>query len=409
MKIGQLLKQNLIGKLFNHAIVFCINILLVRILGVTQSGYYFNELYVLNFIAFFFRIGLDYSAIEWISKDISLVKKIHNAFTKLLVIALGCLMMGWFVFSFFNCTIKHVQTFWVLILFATGNIMMILFQGILSALKKFNLQNWVLILSNFSYLIFLLLLIYIKYANMIHVSIIGYALLFFIQGFIMLLLSIPKNTKSSVELSWTPFFKHGAFIMISSLIYFCFVRVDNFFVEHYCDAATLSNYVQCGKVGQYFIYFSSIVSSTIIPFVASENVDYKEWRKIVKPYVAILLLGAIFLAAFGRLLYPLIFGEAFIQMQQYMIIFIPGFLALSILTLLNSIYLGKRNIKKIFRGDLLGLLLVLLLDCLFVPLYGAIAAAIISSCVYCIVCMYLLFGVKNEFNHKSKSIIDDIA
>jgi len=61
--IKVVLKNNIIGKLLNHLIVFFINVLIVRLIGIDKSGFYFNELYVINFIAFMFSIGFDYSVI----------------------------------------------------------------------------------------------------------------------------------------------------------------------------------------------------------------------------------------------------------------------------------------------------------------------------------------------------------
>ena len=66
--------------------------------------------------------------------------------------------------------------------------------------------------------------------------------------------------------------------------------------------------------------------------------------------------------------------------------------------ILNSIYIGKGNIKKILIGDAIGLTLVFSLDVFFIPNYGAIAAAIISSIAYMIVAFYLWYDLKNQFH-----------
>jgi O-antigen/teichoic acid export membrane protein len=187
--------------------------------------------------------------------------------------------------------------------------------------------------------------------------------------------------------------------MISSVIYFCFLRVDNFFVAQYCDVVTLSNYVQCGKIGQYFIYFSSIISSTLLPFVSTEKIgsDYKAWMKMIKPYVLLICIAALILIGTGQIIYPLIFGVSFGEMYQLMFILMPGFVGLGLLTLINAIYINNGNIKKIFIGDLLGLCLVLCLDWLLIPKFGVYSAAIISSSAYVIVFLFLLFDLKKQF------------
>jgi O-antigen/teichoic acid export membrane protein len=230
---------------------------------------------------------------------------------------------------------------------------------------------------------------------------ISYAALLFVQGVLMTFASWMPLGDRHYKVNWTPFFKHGLFIMLSSLVYFAFLRIDNFFVERYTDPKTLSNYVQCGKIGQYFLYFSSIISSTLLPFISSQEAIYSlsGWKKMMRPYVLLICIGAVFIALLGGFVYPLLFGEEFNQMQQYMLIFLPGFVCLGILTLINAVYLGNGNIKRIFLGDILGLLLVAAMDGLLVPAYGAKAAAMISSGAYCLLFLFLYKDLRKQFAH----------
>ena len=89
-------------------------------------------------------------------------------------------------------------------------------------------------------------------------------------------------------------------------------------------------------------------------------------------------------------------------MNNLMLILLPGYVCLAILTLMNAIYIGKGNIKKIFKGDLMGLIIVFSFDSFLVPEYGAKAAAVISSVAYCMVFLYLWHGLKNQFSVNNK-------
>jgi len=215
----------------------------------------------------------------------------------------------------------------------------------------------------------------------------------------------PSPEKPDQSFDKLLFLRSGWFIMISSLVYFAFLRVDNFFVERYCDPVTLGNYVQCGKIGQYFLYFSSIISSTLLPFIATETVgaSYNEWKDMMKPYITLICLAAFLLALSGSYLFPMFFGEEFNRIHIYMLILLPGFVCLGILTLLNSVYIGKGNVKMIFIGDVLGLISVLLFDWLFVGRYGAVAAAVISSVSYCMVFLFLWRSFKKQFDLPARS------
>lgn len=398
MKISALLQQNLLGKLANHSVVFLINILIVRMSGASISGSYFNELYLINFFVFIFSAGLDYAAIAWIARQPDLSSLVHEKLIRIsLFFMLVMMMITWFALPLFKLQI--IQTPTAIFFFAAGNLLLILFQGMMSAQKRFNWQNIILISTNSLFLILLLFLFNMHHPDKIKWIFNGYAWLFFLQGMLMLLFSNKKGQRVEAQINWRKFYRHGIYIMISSVVYFCFLRADNFFVEKYANKISLSNYVQCGKIGQYFLYFSSIISSTLLPFIISDNIasDYQAWKKMVKPYITLICIGAILLLIIGPWVYPWIFGAEFAQMQGFMQLLMPGYVCLGLLTLVNAIYIGKGNIQKIFKGDLAGLMILLLADTILVPLFGPMAAAAVSSVAYCLVFLYLWSDLKNQF------------
>ena len=382
----------------NHFIVFLINGLIVRRVGAHFSGIYFNELYIMNTIAFVFSFGLDYSAIAWVSRENALFQIIRKKLIQFTFFFAFFLIV--FVTCFFNQIDNYLHQPWFgLCLMGLGNLMMILFQGLLTSVKKFNFQNVILVTTNIAFLFFLYFFASPNHPHLIEIISVGFGFLYFVQGLIFLLQSNHKKQKISASINWRSFYKHGFFIMISSVIYFCFLRVDNFFVAKYCDDITLSNYVQCGKIGQYFIYFSSIISSTLLPFISTEKIgsDYNAWKKMIKPYVLLICISALILIGIGEVIYPFLFGASFGEMYQLMYILMPGFVGLGLLTLINAIYINNKNIKKIFIGDFLGLSLVFSLDWWLIPKYGVYSAAIISSSAYVFVFLFLLFDLKKQF------------
>jgi O-antigen/teichoic acid export membrane protein len=373
-------------------------VLIVRRVGAHFSGVYFNELYIMNTIAFVFSFGLDYSAIAWVSRENAFYQIIRKKLIQATTVFTFCLIV--FVSLFFNQIETYLNQPWFgLCLMGLGNLMMILFQGLLTSIKKFNFQNLVLVITNLIFLFFLYFFASSNHPHLIDIISVGFGFLYFLQGLIFLLQSNHKKHKISAAINWLSFYKHGFFIMISSVIYFCFLRVDNFFVAKYCDEVTLSNYVQCGKIGQYFIYFSSIISSTLLPFISTEKIgsDYIAWKKMIKPYILLICISALILIGIGDVIYPLIFGASFGEMYQLMYILMPGFVGLGLLTLINAIYINNKNIKKIFIGDFLGLCLVFSLDWWLIPKYGVYSAAIISSSAYVFVFLFLLFDLKKQF------------
>jgi len=398
--IAKILKHNLVGKMFNHGCVFLINVLIVRLMGAGQSGSFFNELYFFNFIAFIASMGLDYSAIRYFGENNRLLKSINRVLLRVSMVSLVAFILFFILLPRLFNTSGSISNSFTATVFCIGNLLMILYQGVLSARKQFNLQNIVLAITNLGYLVFL----FVVYQNHTSADVVliavSYSILFLIQGLILTLFSFKDQPDQDGDrIGFKPLMKHGIGIMCSSLIYFAFLRVDNFFVERYGTPNELGAYVQCGKIGQYFLYFSSIISSTILPFVRSEQiaVSLSEWKKLMKPYVGLLLLAAIGVAATGYWVFPFLFGNGFESMYPMMLIFIPGFFCLGLLTLMNAVYIGNNRIRKIFTGDLLGLVSVLVFDWIFIPTHGAMAAALISSSCYIAVFLYLLAGFKRNF------------
>ena len=405
INITTILKHNVIGKLLNHLIVFFINVYIVRLLGASESGFYFNELYVLNFVVFIFSAGLDYAAIALLAQQ----PKLLSILNKMLLGVVAVFAALIFLYAYFilpSTTQYFKQPAIAITLFSIGNLLLIFYQGILSALKKFNLQNILLGACNLLFLAYLMFLFKPGDTNFLQKISTSYAILLFLQGLLMFFFSISftRTTETGVSVNWLLFIRSGIYIMISSLVYFAFLRVDNFFVERYADNITLGNYVQCGKIGQYFLYFSSIISSTLLPFISTETVgaSFIEWRKMMKPYIILLCIAALIIALTGNYIFPILFGDDFKEMYSLMLILLPGFVCLGMLTLLNAVYIGKGNIRRMFLGDLLGLALVLLFDALLVPQYGAYVAAIISSTAYCLVFLFLLSSFKKQFSLPSK-------
>lgn len=403
INIATILKHNVIGKLLNHVIVFFINIIIVRILGAAGSGVYFNELYLLNFVVFIFSAGLDYAAIALLSQEPQLLPLINRMLFK--VVVFFAIILAVYVFFLFPYTNHYFrQPAFAIIFFSIGNLLLIFYQGILSAVKKFNLQNMILVISNIIFLFYLWLSYKPGGTDPFKIIANGYAVLFFVQGILMFLFSYSTQNDAKVSVSWNVFIRSGIYIMISSLVYFAFLRIDNFFVEKYASGKILGNYIQCGKIGQYFLYFSSIISSTLLPFISTETVgaSFAEWKKMMKPYIILICLAALGIAATGNYIFPFLFGKDFTEMYSLMMILLPGFVCLGMLTLLNAVYIGKGNIRKIFIGDITGLILVSVFDAWLVPQYGVYAAAIISSIAYCIVFLYLLSSFKKQFSLPSK-------
>ena len=183
------------------------------------------------------------------------------------------------------------------------------------------------------------------------------------------------------------FFRYSITALAANVVFFLVYKVDYLFV-HYspvCTAADLGNYIQVSKLGQMMLVIPQIISSVVFPRTAS-GIDRMKINSaimmIARLFSQLFLLAFIITAFFGDRIFVMLFGETFNKMQIPMLIIIPGIFALSILTLLSAYFSGKGKIKINLYGSIIGLSVMIIGDFIFVPRYGIIAAAIISTLSY---------------------------
>ena len=396
------IRYNLLLKALNHGLVFLINILLVRSLGASLSGVYFNDLYWLSALAFLGSLGLDYTVIAVIASNTNQFsfwcKKIWQ--WTFLFLPLMCGL----IFFLFHFSIISSQTIIIASIFTFGQLLSILFQGLLGSIKAFKAQNKILIITNLIFLAFLGITHLTSFQ--IQPSLIFKAMAFtvFAQGMLLGIVSwqIKKTTAHPTNSDFWESIKHGVVVMISTVIYFFFIRVDGFFVEHISTPNQLSMYVQCGKIGQYFLLFASLVSSSFIPFISEEkeSQNNKDWQKILFPYALLMVIMAFLIFILGKWIFPWLFGPAFETMYKLMNILLPGYLALGFLTLLNAFYIGRKKINRMLIGDAIGLAIILAINLLLLKYKNIEWIATTSTCCFFLLFLFMGVGIKKRLGFK---------
>ena len=91
-------------------------------------------------------------------------------------------------------------------------------------------------------------------------------------------------------------------------------------------------------------------------------------------------------------------GATFDAMKLPFIILIPGIFSLSVLTLLAAYFSGKGKVKVNIQGTIIALVVVVVGDYLFVPRYGIIAAAAVSTVGYTVNLGYELYVFYKDYD-----------
>lgn len=231
---------------------------------------------------------------------------------------------------------------------------------------------------------------------------------YFIGGLLVYISYIIRNRKEGAfvfpdKTNFNLFLKYSVTALAANVIFFLVYKIDYVFVKYspVCTAADLGNYIQVSKLGQMMLIIPQIIASVIFPRTAS-GVDRLRINNAIM--VMARMLSQLFLVAFiitaicGRWLFIKLFGESFNEMQVPMLIIIPGIFALSVLALLSAYFSGKGKINVNLRGAVVAVTIMIIGDFIFVPRYGIIAAAAISTLSYAANLSYSLLQFYRDYS-----------
>jgi len=195
-------------------------------------------------------------------------------------------------------------------------------------------------------------------------------------------------------------FRYCGLAFTGNIIFFLLYRIDYFFVERYCTAEQLGNYIQVSKLVHLFFVLPTILASAVFPITAGgrkeEAID-KLLTLLSRSIFLLYVFTCLVLALTGQWLFPFVFGDSFADMYQTFLWLIPGILSLSGIFTLTAYFAGKNRIKLNIIGSVYALMIIVTGDLLFIPQYGIQAAAIVSSAGYMAYQVYIIVVFKKEY------------
>ncbi len=405
MQVGRTLFQSMIWRGLYYLSTFVINLFIARHFEASISGaiYYISTIYA--FVLLLASLSFDSGIIYFAAKaEIALGK----LFTFSLLWSLCITGFVFFIItSFFNNAYTGVSEQLILfsaIVFVLGNLLTTYFSGLFYANNDFVTPNVIIISST----VILILLIPFKGSPLNKViNDANYFYFYFgsflLQGIFILAAAKIKLIKNNLFqlLSLTEYKKllqYCALAFSANIIYFLIYRIDYWFVEKYCTAEQLGNYIQVSKIVQLFLILPTIFAAVIFPMTSSGNNQsiLKLVKIISRSIFTLYFIISLLLYFVSENLFPFVFGESFSKMYQPFVLLIPGILALSGLFTLTAYFSGRNRIKVNIIGSLFALVFIITADIIFIPHYGINAAALISSFGYVVYYFYVLMIFKLE-------------
>lgn len=312
----------------------------------------------------------------------------------------------WFYFGRYKNTTSITRSAYLFyaICYISGIQLTNFFSSLFYANKNFFLPNFLMVLIN---LIVIILIPKQEGTENTNTALIinVYFAFFMITGLTLAVAFMVK--KSSWKNFTLPYFtdmrllvRYAIVALAANVIFFLVYRVDYWFVKKYCSPLALGNYIQVSKLGQMLLIIPTIVSSVVFPHTAGGSMLRGEMKdnimrigRITTLLFVILILA---IAALGMWLFPFVFGSTFRLMYYPFLLILPGIWALSNLYILSAYLAGVNRVKVNVMGAVSALLVILVGDYLFIPRYGILAAAVVSSIGYFVNFIYSFIIFKKE-------------
>jgi O-antigen/teichoic acid export membrane protein len=288
-------------------------------------------------------------------------------------------------------------------LFILGVLFTSYFTALFYSKKKFGLPNKILFVVN---ILLIVMLSAGKNNPKIRDHFIQiYFFSFFLQGLLMMVFFFGKETSPGKFVFPTrpllrKVIQYSFTALIANLIYFLVNRIDYWFVQYFCTAKDLGNYIQASKLEQMLFILPAILGATLFPIFSSQ----KESRNSAELTTAIRVLffinGVICLliVGLGWYIIPLFFGPSFNQMYLLFVLLIPGILCVTMNYPLTSWFAATKRIGINIRGSLLALFVICVGDIIALPRYGVRAASIVSSAGYFSYFYFTIFIYRKEIS-----------
>lgn len=408
MKLAKALSASILWRGIYFLSVMLLNILVARHFQSDGSGKIYYIINILAFVLLLISLCMEAPMAYYLSQ-----KKMNEAQLSILSLTWSFVVMipVYAVIHFFSGAEGipfEPETFrFLATVFLSGNLLISFFVALFYARMDFKWPNILLVSVNLVLIAFVpnntSLQKVISDDQYIHLYFAG----FLFQGLLLAAFFMIKYVKRS-DIHWIekdvirPFVSFALITVVTNSMTFLMYRIDYWFVNRYCSASDLGNYIQACKLEQLFFIIPSILAAVVFPMTASgRKEEMNEKMQILsRGLILFYSIACIFLAATGYWLFPFVFGATFNNMFHPFILLIPAILSYSVVHLLAAYYGGKKVLNVNFKGNVIALSLIVAGDILFIPVFGIIGAAIVSSIGYICYMSYMLYAHSKEYKSR---------
>jgi O-antigen/teichoic acid export membrane protein len=374
-----------------------IGIIIARTLGPSGKGLLAVITMVVTVILQLGNLGIiAFNTYAISNKSVKKENIIGNSFWAGLIIgAISFVVVGFFAF-YFPLFFRNIPRSYLLVYLLSSPFILWLgfFNAILIGKQKFRKLNIFIIIGQVINLIGVASLLLVFKLDVFYV-LAWYVLINIINAllpmsFVFLTDGLHLNLNLSVL---KKSLNYGFKIYLASIFAFLILRVDLYMVNFFKGMAEAGFYSLASTFGNTFFILPLSIITVIFPKI---NTQDKLKKESIAKYSRITLF-LVFLVAIGVLLFiklviGLLYGQAFLPSVQPIILLLPGLIAWSIVAVLAQYFASIGYPLKITISWFLVAVLNVVLNFIYIPQYGMIAAALSSTACYVLaLCFHYYF------------------
>jgi len=179
--------------------------------------------------------------------------------------------------------------------------------------------------------------------------------------------------------------RYGMKFHIAVVAALIIVRADVLLVNHFRGAAEAGVYAVASQLANLVLMLPAVIATLLFPRTSAEPDPQARLTMRVTRHTAFILLVVCLAAVPCSFLIPAVYGSAFQQSTLQVLILLPGVYFMGIESVLVQHFTGAGLPIAVPMFWIVVVAFNLVLNVLFIPTYGATAAAIISSLTYTLI------------------------
>lgn len=378
--------------------------LIARILGTQGKG----EVYLLtqssSIIQVIFLFGLGVSLLYFIKTNVISYNQAVSFSVLFNIVVVMIFLALIFVFPKLLSQMlgKEISRNNILITFITAQLNIFCgFIGYIEMYKEAGIKKWsvVTLASNVIYLLFLFFLIYLKPFG-VEGALLALLLSTLIKAAFLCIPTLKRFVFQSLKFKVIgEIFAYGFGTFISNLFLTSVFRIDVFFLNKYVSLSEIGIYSVSVNVSELLLLVPNALGVVLFPHLS--GLDRQELLNTMSKIGRLsFILGAVGCLGLLIISYPfilIIFGSKFTGAFVPLLMLLPGLMAMTLNYSYSNFFTSIGQSYTPAKCFGVGLILNLVCNFVFIPKFGIMAAAVVSSITYIIITLGFILIIRKKY------------